>query len=365
MGHNQVKTKAFDFPLGIQLWTNDARARAHRQEEGYTHALLENSSDAYRFTAVAGAGKIREIFFSFAGLLEDEAFLILEYYPENEEPPSAERPEPQVFYSPYMPVDELIANIEPYFERLIHDGFVGFGLANNRAGAELFYSEEKVLTCFSGNHIRIMDLFSRFGLCYKPELLFPSDFGHDHLSLLCHKRSSLPASLSPFSDDQLDYLNFCADLNDQLDMYPVEESLSFFFSTSEQVQIETILKNNLSHPDFAEEDFGSLLLDWDDFVSECQNTFEGDLWEYRQGLRIRDVIQMVAEQLRTPLKEKILDIVADPDERFRQTLVDQRKRIDEASSAPAGEAPFWYRGVVRNQGVPLRRDLIRQGWYHA
>jgi len=357
---------AFDYPLGIQLWANDSRADGHRQQEGYTYTLLDNSSDAYRFTAVSGADKIRDIFHAFAAQLGDEAFLILEYYPE---PESTEQPadhsEPQVFYSPYLPIEELLEAIDPYIERLIQDGFVGFGLANNRAGAELFYSEEKVLTCFSGNHIRIMDLFCRFGLRYDPEQLFPSDFGHDHLSLLCHQRSNLPPSLASLRDDELDYLNFCADLNDQLEMYPVDESLSFFFSSSEQAQIEQALKNHPDGQDFSEEDFGTLLLDWDDFVSECQASFEGDLWEYRQGLRIRDVIHFVANQLQSPLRDKVLDIVADPDERFRQSLIDRRKRIDFATSPHYNEAPFWYHGVVRNQGVPLRRDLIRQGWFQA
>ncbi|PLY04209.1 MAG: hypothetical protein C0624_05965 [Desulfuromonas sp.] len=356
----------FDYPLGIQLWANDARASLHRQQEGYTHALLDNSSDAYRFTAVAGAAKVRDIFHAFAALLGDDAFLILEYYPEAEGSESSDvRPGPQIFYSPYLPINELLENLEPYMERMIHDGFVGFGLANNSAGAELFFSEEKVLTCFSGNHIRIMDLFSKHGLHYDPNQLFPSDFGHDHLSLLCHQRSNLPSSLAMLRDDELDYLNFCADLNDQLEMYPVDESLSFFFSGSEQTQIETVLKTHRAYEDFAEEDFGTLLLDWDDFVSECQASFEGDLWEYRQGLRIRDMIQFVADQLQTPLRDKILDIVADPDDRFRQSLVDRRKRLDTPAAPPHNDPPFWYRGVVRNQGVPLRRDLIRQGWFQA
>ena len=210
-----------------------------------------------------------------------------------------------------------------------------------------------------------MDLFSQFELKYNKDQLFPSDFGHDHLSLLCHKRDQLPGTLAEMNDDQLDYLNFCADLIDELDMYPVEETLSFFFSSSEQSLIEQTLRNNQNYQDFSEEDFGTLLLDWDDFVSECQNAFEGDLWEYRQGLRVRDVIQYVAEKVTQPLKDKILDIVADPDERFRKALVDQRKRIDEPACTPLHEPPFWYRGVIRNQGVHLRRDLIRQGWFHS
>ena len=125
------------------------------------------------------------------------------------------------------------------------------------------------------------------------EVITPSDFGHDHLSLLCHPRNALPEPLCGMDDDQLDYLCFCAELSDQLDMYPVEETLSFFFSGNEQGIIEQALKGRQGYEEFAEEDFGTLLLDWDDFVNECQASFEGDLWEYRQGLRIRDVIQYV------------------------------------------------------------------------
>ena len=51
------------------------------------------------------------------------------------------------------------------------------------------------------------------------------------------------------------------------------------------------------------------------------------------------------------------------DGRFRQLLVDNRKRLDPPSVTPLGGERFWCHGVVRNQGVHLRRDLIRQGWF--
>ncbi len=358
---------SFDYPLGIRPWRNDRKDRARRQTEGYLFSLLENSADAYRFSAIAGATKIPAIFRSFARLLPEEAFLILEYYQEEAEtdPPSEgeDRPEPTVFYSPYLPTEELLDLLEPYLDRLVHDGFVGFGLANNRAGFELFCSEEKVLTCFTGNHLRMMDLFARHDIPFDPRVKFPSDFGHDHLSLLCHPRTALPAPLCDMPDEQLDYLHFCAELTEELEMYPVEETLSFFFSQKEQDLIEERLFSDEAYADFADDDFGGLLLDWDDFVCECQASFEGDLWEYRQGLRIRDAIQFVIDGMPKLLREKILDIVREGDETFQKNLIDRRKRLDPPGEPRTSAERFWYHGMVRNQGAPLRRDLIRQGWY--
>ena len=357
-----MPSKALQLPLGIRLWPNQLPPHGKGLQEGYTFSLLENSDAAYRFIALAGAGKVQNLFNSFLSCLPQEAFLILEYYPHEAPAETDEQAEPIVYYSPYLPTREILATIEPYLPQLIHDGFVGFGLANNRAGVELFYSEEKVLTCFTGNHIQTMDLLARHGLEYHPELLFPTDFGHDHLSLLCHPTRTLPAPFAAMSAVELDYVHFCRELTEKLEMYPVEENLNFFLSKTEQDHIENRL---LAHPDFmefADEDFGCLLLDWNDFVQECEDSFLGDLWEYRQGLRLRDMIQYVIEGMSPELASKLREIVAEADDRFQKILVDRRKRLDAAAEG-GREERFWYRGVVRNQGVHLRRDLIRQGWF--
>jgi hypothetical protein len=353
----------FDFPLGIRLWPNELRSIRPHLREGYSFSLLENSSDSYRFTVMAGAGKISGIFQSFAQALPEEAFLILEFYPEENQGDKDEQPVPTVFYSPYYPTGEIMASLEPFLPRLIHDGFVGFGLANNRAGMELFYSEEKVLTFFTGNHIRIMDLLAGHCLKNNPDILFPTDSGHDHLSLLCHPEGTLPQPFASMSERDLDYVNFCNDLVEQLEMYPVEENISFFLSKREQDLIEARLREDLDFAEFAEEDFGSLLLDWTDFVGECEAAFEGDLWEYRQCLKLRDMIQYVVEGMPAALAGKLLDIVAEADARFRKNLVDCRKRLDPPRDVPLPEDRFWYRGMVQNPGAYLRRDLIRQGWF--
>jgi hypothetical protein len=350
----------FECPLGIRLWPSRRRVKK-RLKEGYTFSLLEHSSDSYRFTAVAGAERIAAIFLGLASCLPAETFLILEFYQEGGERGADEHPLPAVYYSPYLSTREILDTIAPYLPRLIHDGFVGFGLANNRAGIEIFFSEEKVLTCFTSNHIRIMDLLSRHGVQHCTELLLPTDFGHDHLSLQCLPRRSLPEPFASMSDGDLDYLVFCGELVEALDMYPVEENLSFFLSEKEQDAIEERLAQHAEYAEYMDDDFGSLLLDWSDFVDECAAGFEGDLWEYRLGLALRDMIQYVLDGVPELLRCKIHEIIREADERFQTNLIDRRKRLD--APEEMSDDHFWYRGVVRNQGAYLRRDLIRQGWF--
>lgn len=357
-----MSTEAFDLPLGLRLWPSELRTGRRRLREGYAFSLLENSSDSFRFNVLAGAGKITDIFRSLIRLLPEESFFILEFYEEDAEKEDAQSV-PSVYYSPYLPTAEIIQTILPYMPRLIHDGFVGFGMANNRSGMEFFYSEEKVLTCFTGDHLRTINVLARHGIPFRPKLFFPTDLGHDHLSLQCHHRRILPHPFKEMPDGDLDYVQFCSEITDLLDMYPVEDNLSFFLSRKEQDTIEARLAAHPEYAEFAEEDFGSLLLDWSDFVGECEAAFEGDLWEYQQGLKLRDMIQFVIDGVPEALRGKLLEIVTEADDRLQELLIDRRKRLDPPQADPSAEAPFWYRGVVRNQGAFLRRDLIRQGWF--
>ncbi|AMV73910.1 hypothetical protein DBW_3612 [Desulfuromonas sp. DDH964] len=350
-------------PYGVRIWENELKGCPTPLREGYTFSLLENSCDSYRFTVVCNAERVAAIFNAFARTLPDEGFFILEYYEEEVDPGAENHPEPTVFYSPYFAPQPLAETLDRFFPRLVHDGFVGFGLANNRAGVELFYSEEKILTCFTGNHLRFINLLHALDILHVPELIFPTDLGHDHLSLLCHKRQSLPAPFSTMADHELDYVSFCGELVELLDMYPVEETLSFFLSKREQDEIEQCLARHAEFADFTEDDFGSLLLDWNDFVSECEEGFQGDLWDYRLGLKLRDMIQSVCEGTTPSLGAKLLGIVAEADSKFRRLLIDRRKRLDPPGDGQNLDDRFWYQGMVSNQGVSLRRDLIRQGWF--
>ena len=355
----------FELPAGIRRWQSSDSGTLQR--EGFEYSLIEDCDNAYRFTAIATVEKIESIFDHFSRFFTDESFFILEYYPEETllSRPSGnnERPIPSVFYSHYLSTDFILRNIMPYIHRMVHDGFVGFGIANNRKSLEFFYSEEKVLTFFTDNHLRLCNFLHQHNIPHDNNLPLPADFGHDHLSLLGLSQKQLPESLLTLSNDELDTTIFCRELVEQLDMYQVEEGLSFFLTRKEQEQIEKLVKIKLPEHELSEVEFGGLLLDWSDFVTECEHTFDGDLWEYKQGLIIRDTIQLVIEVAPTLLADKIISIVSDPDNIFKKTLTDRRKRLDPPTEMKLRQKRFWYHGMVRNQGSDLRRDLIRQGWF--
>lgn len=363
-----MSDRSFDFSLGLRPWPNSQQLRHPLLKEGYLLERLENSPEAFRLTAVMGAEKLPAFFQDFAQLLPVESFFILEFY-ENEGPFTIDDEQiPSVYYSDYLPTREIIDVILPYLPRLIHDGFVGFGLANNRAGVEMFCSEEKVITCFTDNHLRITNLLSRHGLAHQENLPLPADFGHDHLSLLCHRRAQLPPPFARMTSRQLDFLIFCREIIEQLDMYQVEESLSFFLTRKEQEELARRLAECPEFDEFIdleEEDFGVLLFDWNDFVNACAEGFDGDLADYQYGLQLRDLLQFVSEGVSESLRHKLQEIMAESDEKFRSLLQDQRKRIDTPNSIPMRADRFWYHGVIASQGVNLRRDLIRNGWYKS
>ena len=127
------------------------------------------------------------------------------------------------------------------------------------------------------NHLRLTHLLARHGLQHKEYLPLPADFGHDHLSLLCHHRLQLPVPFASMTPHQLDFLIFCREIIEQLEMYPVEESLSFFLTRKEQ---EEIAQRLAERPEFTEViemvegDFGVLLFDWQEFVDACAAGFE-------------------------------------------------------------------------------------------
>lgn len=352
-------------PLGIRHWPGIPSKKPHA--EGFELSLLDDCDNAYRFTAVASVEKIERIFRDFCRFVPEEAFFILEYYPDDallsRSSNSNQRPAPAVYYSPYLPTDQILTTVAPYIERLIHDGFIGFGLANNRKGLEFFYSEEKILTFFTDNHLRLSDFLHGHDIRYKDNLTLPSEFGHDHLSLFGYPRELLTDSLAGLAAGELDATAFCQELVDTLDMYEVEEGLSFFLTRKEQEQIAKLIEKKLPDHEFADIEFGGLLLDWSDFVSECQDGFEGDLWEYKQCLKIRDAIQLVIECAEPELTDKLLSIVSEPDELFRQILTDRRKRLDAPEELAIRNERFWYQGVICKQGSDLRRDLIRHGWF--
>jgi hypothetical protein len=362
-----MQTSQFELPVGLRRWNNSESMQVD-QVEGFEYDLIDDCDNAYRFTVSATASKIGQIFNDVAAYLSDEAFFILEFYPDDSlllRPSSAvERPTPTIYYSSYLPTRVILNSITPYLGRMVHDGFVGFGLANNHKGLEFFCSEEKVLTFFTDNHLRLSTLLHRHQVAHRSPLILPADFGHDHISLMGLQKKNLPGDLKLLSSTELDSTLFCNEIVDNLDMYEVEEGLSFFLTRKEQVLITELVEKILPDQDFTDAEFGGLLLDWSDFVSECEVGFEGDLWEYRQCLKIRDAIQLIIEATPTPLSDKINHIVSKPDNIFQEALTDRRRRLDAPAEMQLRQTPFWYQGITKKQGTELRRDLIRYGWFN-
>jgi len=360
-----VITLPFSQPCGLSVWTSERCRPDFQLHQGFCYSPLEECKDAFRFAVLTDSNRLPQLIHDCAALVSEESFFVLEYYPDKVTLAQNDTPvEPTVFYSPYMPTEEILSLIEPYLSRLIHDGFVGFGLANSRLGAELFYSEEKAFTCFTANHIRTMNILTHHGLHYRKELLFPADFAHDHLSLVSLTEPQLPADLRGFDSRQLDYITFCGELVELFDMQPTTSSDDFFLSCKEQDSIETFLS---CQPDLSwngDEEFINLLLDWKDFVNECCQGFNGTLDEYRQGLKIRDIIDRVIDQSSTDTGDKLLRFISESDALFRCQLIETSKQMPTESSRDTGRQQcFWHCGVVRNHGSMLRRDLIRRGWY--
>lgn len=355
----------FSQPCGLSVWASELCRPEFRLRQGFCYTHLEECKDAFRFAVLADSDKLPALFHDCSSLVSEESFFVLEYYPDKFLLADNDKPiEPTVFYSPYLATNDILAMIEPYLSRLIHDGFVGFGLANSRLGAELFYSEEKAFTCFTANHIRTMNILARHGLNHRNELLFPADFAHDHLSLVSLEGKQRPAQLRSFTPQQLDYINFCGELVEMFEMQPTTSNDDFFLSCKEQDAIETFLG---CQPDLnwnGDEEFINLLLDWKDFVDECCEGFNGSLDDYYRGLKIRDIIARVVDQTDNTTRDKLLKFISEADNTFRSQLVEtSRKMFNDANCDLFRQQRFWRWGVTRNHGSTLRRDLIRNGWY--
>ncbi|MBN2645138.1 MAG: hypothetical protein JXR59_06665 [Desulfuromonadaceae bacterium] len=352
-------------PCGLQVWPTEQLRRDYSLQTGYSLHRVEDCHDSFRFVILTDLEDLSALFRDCCALVSEESFFVFEYYPDKVLPGRTDlTAKPTVFYSPYLPTAEILDLLQPYFSRLVHDGFVGFGLANSRQGAELFYSEEKALTCFTSNHIRTMDILTRHGLSHQPELLFPADFAHDHYSLINLPPALLPKELRGLSRRELDYVHYGAELVELFDMAEAEEGEDFFLSATEQDEIAAILLQNQDIDWENEEEFANVLLEWKDFVHLCQEGFDGSLDEYLQALYLRDLIASVTDQVDSRLRHKLLNFIAEADAIFRRQLLESGNALPIPGTGPQPRNQrFWHWGVPRKHGVTLRRDLMRCGWF--
>ncbi len=357
----------FAQPCGLRVWDEEIQRAEFNLHPGFCYSRLEGCQDAFRFAALIDTNQFPSLFQACASLLAEESFFVLEYYPEKlQVSEDDELPEPTVFYSPYIPTEEILETIAPYMERLIHDGFVGFGLANSRQGVELFYSEEKAFTCFTANHIRTMDIFTQHGLSYTKELIFPADFAHDHLSLVSIDTDKLPPALRKLEEQDLDYINYCSELIELFDMQSTADGEDFFLSGKEQDHISAILEQQPDLEWSSEDEFVHLMIDWKEFVKECSQGFDGDLEDYLGGLQLRDIISTVLESADSAISRKLADFIDGADAIFRRQLITTGRHIPSGALCKNQlhqQKNFWRWGVIRQQSAELRRDLIRSGWF--
>lgn len=354
----------FAQPSGLRVWDSEKTKAESNIKQGFCCSRVEECKDAFRFAALIDVKKLPSLINDCAALLTDESFFVLEYYPDKITNIDDDTPaEPTIFYSPYMETAEILDILSPYLTRLIHDGFVGFGLANSRQGAELFFSEEKAFTCFTANHIRAMNIFNQYGLRFKEELLFPADFAHDHFSLVSLCSHQLPYELQKFSRDELDYVNYCGDLVELFEMQTTTSGEEFYLSGKEQDYISDLLEQQPDLEWSSDDEFIHLLLDWKEFVKECNQGFDGTLEDYESGLRVRDIIATVTDKSEEAIRTKLLKFVDGADTVFKHQLVETARHIPENSAGPRSDQTFWRWGVTRKQGAALRRDLIRSGWF--
>jgi len=352
-------------PCGLSLWPSEMQRPDFRIEPGYYYTQLEECEGAFRFIVLTDIDTLPALLRDCSTLVSEESFFILEFYPDEIEGEYDDNQiEPTVFYSPYLPTAEILEMLEPYLPRLIHDGFVGFGLANNRLGAEIFFSEEKALTFFTANHIRTMDILNRYELHHREEILFPADFAHNHLALCSVPETELPLELRKFERAELDYINYCDELVEMFFMTATSDTDNFFLSATEQDQIAEIMFKQQEIEWDEDEEFVNLLLDWKDFVEVCKLGFDEGLSEYLEGLKIRDCIASVCAQSNSQLRHKLLQYIAEADKTFKHMLTDTGKCPFKSRCAKhPRNLNFWHWGIPRQYGVEMRRDLIRIGWY--
>lgn len=369
-----MPTLPFSQPCGLRVWNSEIIRPEFQIRQGFCYSRVEECKDAFRFAALIDMAQLPALFKDCASLLTGECFFVLEYYPDKVTNCADDTPaEPTIFYSPYMETQEILEEIAPYLSRLIHDGFVGFGLANSRQGVELFYSEEKAFTCFTANHIRTMNILTQHGLHYQEELLFPADFAHDHFSLISLNPHQLPAALRTFSREELDYVNYCGELIELFEMQATTSGEEFFLSGKEQDYIANLLEQQSEIDWESDDEFIHLMLDWKEFVKECHQGFTGDLDDYASGLKLRDIIATVIDKTDSSIRLKLLKFIDGADTMFRRQLVETNRHmpVNYCASQRQQQRPlphkhhqhFWRWGVTRNQGSALRRDLIRTGWF--
>ena len=308
---------------------------------------MENSVGAYQFAISGPPLLIIELIKSFFDRY-DISFLILEHHDEDAE--TGELAENHaLFCSPGVEENGISAAIMHMLPSIIENQYIGLGFAGSDRGFEAFVSSDGMISLFVDNYLQMTDLLSRSGFRHQKEFAIPVE-----------------ENFYPSPSQKREASTVVSSLVEMLGMYPIDEPVIIFFSSQEQLMMDRCLKQHIAFSDYSGDDFEGFLAEWADFVYECEEGFEATIWDYNDGLNIRDLIEHIIRNVGSPLDEKIGDAIIDYDNRFDAILVDRDRNIDPPRDVYIdGDIPFWYRGIPKKYGTELRRDLIRCGWYET
>jgi hypothetical protein len=95
-------------------------------------------------------------------LLPEQAYAILNYTRVNVAP----RDTTETLLTPFTERDPLIAGLQPYMFRLIHDGNVAFGLAwyDRTRHEEIFVNQKKIITVMTSRDAEVEAVLHRFAI---------------------------------------------------------------------------------------------------------------------------------------------------------------------------------------------------------
>ena len=103
---------------------------------------------------------------------------------------------------------------------------------------------------------------------------------------------------------------------------------------------------------------GSLLQEWQRFVTAVERGYDDSIYEYTNDLSVRDRLEGVAAGAGPGLRAKLHGALAEDDRRFAAATQEADRPLGEFAEA----APSWWRRVPRRRVGELAEDLDALGY---
>ncbi len=130
-----------------------------------------------------------------------------------------------------------------------------------------------------------------------------------------------------------------------------------FAETQSLNQILTELSEQNKHPRPLSLD--RLLQRWEYFVSKVERTYNDSIYEYTNELSIRDIIEDMLSRSPDPLRDKVMALVQEDDNRFAEVTRPLQKTI--CRSAKQREDYWWWLRIPKKLSKELENDLRSEG----